>query len=105
MKSIILDEAYRKITLNEGDRKIDIPMVQAIIRSLAVAAVKGQHRAQRVFTELVATVEGDNKRLHDEMLKTTIEYKLSWERELAQRVKRGEQNLNRYLTRTTSLST
>jgi hypothetical protein len=44
MKRIIFDEAYRTVKLNEGDRKISLPMIQAIIRSLAVAAVKGQHQ-------------------------------------------------------------
>lgn len=89
MKSIVIDEAYRRIKVNDGDRKISIPMVQAIIRSLALAAVKGQQRAQRLFTELVATVEGGNKRLHDEWLETAIEYKVSWERELARRAREG----------------
>jgi hypothetical protein len=89
MKSIILDEAYRTIKINEGDRRITIPMVQAIIRSLALSAVKGQQRAQHLFTALVATVEGDNKRLHDEWLETAIEYKVRWERELARRAREG----------------
>jgi hypothetical protein len=82
MKRIIFDEAYRTVKLNEGDRKINLPMIQAIIRSLAVAAVKGQHRALRPFTDLVNAVEEDNKRQHDELVKSAIEYKTSWEREL-----------------------
>ena len=85
MKSIIIEEAYRTINVNDGDRKVTIPMVQAIIRSLALTAVKGQQRAQRLFTELLAMTEGANKRLHDEWLETAIEYKVSWERELARR--------------------
>jgi hypothetical protein len=89
MNSIILNEAYRTITLNEGDRKINLPMVQAIVRSLAVAAVKGQHRALRLFTDLVAGVEADNKRRNDELVKSAIEYKLSWEGELERREKLG----------------
>jgi hypothetical protein len=90
MKAIIFDEAYRPITLNEGDRKITIPVFQAILRSAALAAIKGQQRSQRFFTALLAEVEGDNRRQNDELIKSAIEYKLSWERELERRAKHGE---------------
>ncbi len=64
-------------------------MAQAVIRSLAVNAAKGNQRAQRLFTELLATTERDNKRLHDEWLETAIEYKVEWERELDRRRRLG----------------
>ena len=62
-----------------------VPMAQAIVRSLAVNAVKGNQRAQRLFTELLTATERDNKRLHDEWLQTAIEYKVEWEKELERR--------------------
>ena len=89
LKTIILDEAYRLITLNDGDRRISIPIAQAVIRSLTLSAAKGQPRAQRLFTELLSTTEQANKRLHEEWLETAINYKVSWEKELAYRVKTG----------------
>jgi hypothetical protein len=89
LKTIILDEAYRTITVSEGERKITLPMVQAIVRSLGVAAVKGQYRATRLFTEIVAEVEGDNRRQHDQLLEAMIDYKQYWERELERRAKQG----------------
>jgi hypothetical protein len=89
LKRIVLDEAYRRIKLNEGDRKISIPMIQAVLRSIALAAAKGQPRAQRHFFELVNEVEEDNRRQHDELVKSAIEYKVSWERELERRAKLG----------------
>ena len=60
-------------------------MAQAIVRSLAVNAAKGNQRAQRLFTEILAATERDNKRLHDEWLETAIEYKVGWEIELDRR--------------------
>lgn len=33
MKEIILDEAYRDITVRDGARNVTIPMVQAVMRS------------------------------------------------------------------------
>ncbi|MGB3315112.1 MAG: DUF5681 domain-containing protein, partial [Albidovulum sp.] len=89
MKGIILDEAYRTITVRDGERSITIPMVQAIIRSLAVNAAKGQHRAQRLFAELLASVENANKALHYAWLETAITYKADWEDELFRRVHFG----------------
>lgn len=56
-----------------------------MVRSLAVNAAKGNQRAQRVFTQLLTTVERDNKRLHDEWLQTAINYKVEWDRELDRR--------------------
>jgi Family of unknown function (DUF5681) len=38
LKTIIVDEPYRTINVNEGKRQISISMAQAIIRSLAVNA-------------------------------------------------------------------
>src|SRR5665213_1084402 len=41
LKTIILEEAYRSISINDAHGQVSIPMAQAIIRSLAVNAAKG----------------------------------------------------------------
>jgi hypothetical protein len=82
LKTIILEEAYRKVSVNDARGPVTIPMAQAVIRSLAVNAAKGNQRAQRLFAELLASVETANKRLHDEWLETAISYKVDWDREL-----------------------
>lgn len=89
LKAIILEEAYRTIKVNEGDRQVDIPMAQAIVRSLAVSAARGNQRSQHLFSEMLATTERENKRLHDEWLNTAIQYKVNWERELERRERHG----------------
>ena len=53
LKEIVLEEAYRMIGVRDGMREVKVPMAQAIVRALAVNAVKGQQRAQRLFTELL----------------------------------------------------
>ena len=68
MKDLILDEAYRDITIREGHRSVTIPMAQAVMRSLAVNAAKGQHRAQRLFSELLASVESSRSLVHADYL-------------------------------------
>ena len=89
LKSIVLEEAYRTVRINDANGEINIPMAQAIVRSLAVNAAKGNQRAQRLFTDMLGATERDNKRLHDEWLETAIEYKVSWERELDRRARLG----------------
>ncbi|MBZ0123728.1 MAG: DUF5681 domain-containing protein [Roseovarius sp.] len=89
LKGIILDEAYRDITVRDGDRTVSVPMAQAIVRALAVNAAKGQHRAQRLFAEMLSTTERQNKELADAWLETAITYKVEWERELRRREQLG----------------
>ena len=89
LKTIILEEAYREIKVNEGHRQVSVPMAKAIVRSLAHNAVKGNTRAQRLFSEMLASTETSHKRLHDEWLEKTIEYKIDWDRELARRKAHG----------------
>ncbi|SPH24286.1 hypothetical protein DEA8626_03336 [Defluviimonas aquaemixtae] len=89
MKAIILDEAYRTITVRDGDRNVTVPMARAVIRSLAVNAAKGQHRAQRLFAELLLSTENANRAVHDDWLETAISYKVEWEVELERRTRLG----------------
>ncbi|MEZ5732940.1 MAG: DUF5681 domain-containing protein [Paracoccaceae bacterium] len=77
--------AYRTITVRDGDRNVTVPMAQANMRSLAVNAAKGQRRAQRLFAELLASVETSNKQLNDEYLNASVDYKIAWELELDRR--------------------
>ncbi len=85
LKTIILEEAYRTISVSDAKGTVSIPMAQAVIRSLAVNAAKGNQRAQRLFAELLTSVESANRRQHDEWLQVAIDYKLGWERELERR--------------------
>ncbi len=55
-------------------------MAQAIVRSLAVNAAKGQARAPELFTELLSSTESSNKRLYAEYFDTMLTYKIAWEK-------------------------
>jgi Family of unknown function (DUF5681) len=89
LKTIILEEAYRTIKVNEGGRQITIPMAQAVVRALTVNGARGQVRSGQIFTALLSEVERDNKTASDEWFKTAVEYKVDWERELDRRAKLG----------------
>ena len=85
LKAIILEEAYRDIKINDGDRQVTVPMAQAVVRSIAVGAAKGQPRAQVLFTTLLAAVEQERKELNEKWLEAMIDYKIKWEKELERR--------------------
>jgi hypothetical protein len=89
LKSIVLAEAYRDIRVNDGDRQVTVPIAQAIIRSLALNAARGQHRSQRLFSELLHRTESARKAQHAQWLDTAFDYKVKWDRELARRQQLG----------------
>ena len=89
LRDIVLAEAYRTIKVKDGTKDVSLPMAQAVMRSIAVKAVRGDQRSQKMFTDLVNTTEAKNKKLHDEYLKTMIEYKVDWEREIDDCVRLG----------------
>lgn len=62
-----------------------MPMAQAVIRSIAVKAGKGDPRSQRLFADLLSRVEQADKATNEAYLEAMIEYKVSWERELDRR--------------------
>jgi len=64
-------------------------MAQATIRALAVNAAQGQHRAQRLFAEMLSATELQNIQLADEWLNTTLDCKIEWDQELLRRERMG----------------
>lgn len=87
--ALILEEANRMIKVNDGSGQITMPMAQAIIRSLAVAAAKGQPRAQQQFLKIYDEKERKRKQSHDETLYALIEYKEKGEEQIRLHAKLG----------------
>lgn len=85
MKAIILEEAYRTITVRDGTKNVTVPIARAVLRSLAVNAVKRQHRSQRLFAELLSGVETARMAFYNEWMDTVIGYKRRWDDELTRR--------------------
>jgi hypothetical protein len=57
LRSLMLDEAYRPIRTNVEGVEVTMPLAQAVVRSLAEAAAKGEARAQAMFFRLVNASE------------------------------------------------
>ena len=87
---LVLLEAVRPIQVRENDQVVELPLIQAVIRSLGVAAVKGSHRAQIALAGMVKAVQ--DKTLEDRLalFKSAVEYKDSWEEAFKHCDARGE---------------
>ena len=72
LAKIVLDEAARLIPVRDGDRTVTVSMQQAIIRRLAVDAAKGEPRAQRLFTEMLALSEAEAQRAAEQVLEPIL---------------------------------
>lgn len=51
------EEAYRRVTLRENGQAIELPVTQAVMRSMATSAIKGNRFAQKDFLNWVSRVE------------------------------------------------
>lgn len=79
--SLILEEAYRLVTIREGDKAIKLPAIQAAIRSLGIAAIKGSRLAQRDMAKVVRDVEDRMRKNQSEALVCVLGYKAAWQDE------------------------
>jgi Family of unknown function (DUF5681) len=87
--NLILEEAYRPVTIREGDKSIELPAIQASVRALAISAVKGSRLAQKQLSDIVRTVEARKNAEQLEVFEVMIEYKQKWTAELERRQRHG----------------
>lgn len=78
LDDILLKEALRPITVRENDELIEMPMIQAVLRSLGVAAVKGHHRSQLAITQMVKSVQSAQFEAKKSLFESAIEHKNYW---------------------------
>ena len=86
---LILEEAYRPVSIREGDKVIELPAIQAAVRALAISAMKGSRLSQRALSELVLQVEDRKASERLTMMENAFEYKQKWTAELDRRRRAG----------------
>jgi hypothetical protein len=57
--TLAIKEAYRVVTVREGDKVTTMPAFQAVLRSQTTLAAKGNGPAQRAVIDLVQGIERD----------------------------------------------
>jgi hypothetical protein len=55
--ALALKEAYRPVTVKEGDRTLTLPAIQAVMRSQVALAAKGNGPAQRTVVQTIQAIE------------------------------------------------
>lgn len=78
---IIREEAYRPITVREGDRSLTMPTIQAVLRAMAMNALKGNRLAQKNLAELIGKVETKDFETQLSSFRSAVAYKDEWEAE------------------------
>jgi hypothetical protein len=86
---LILEEAYRPVSIREGEKVIELPAIQAAVRALAISAMKGSRLSQRALSELVLQVEDRKASERLTMMENALEYKQKWTAELDRRRRMG----------------
>lgn len=75
-------EAYRPVTIREGETLVTLPAIQAVFRAMGVAALKGNRFVQKQLTQMIADLEREDYTMKSEMFEKSIDYKQQWEREI-----------------------
>lgn len=78
-EDLILQEAYRAVTVREGDKSIELPALQAAMRTLNISAIKGSRLSQRDLVKLVREVEDRKHQTQSEAISTVLQYKSVWQ--------------------------
>ena len=86
---MLLEEAYRTITVREGERVIELPVMKAVFRAMGVSAMKGNRLAQAAMAELVRGIEEQDRKLRSDHMEAAIEYKTGWDEAIDIARKRG----------------
>jgi hypothetical protein len=75
-------EAYRTVTLREGEEFIELPVIQAVFRAMGVSALKGNRFAQKTLAEMMRNVEEADYKSKLENFGTWFTYKDKWSDEI-----------------------
>lgn len=88
-EEFLLMEAYRPVTIREGDQIIQLPAIQAVFRALGVSAMKGNRLAQKTLAEMVERTEATHHKSKLELFSAMFDYKQNWNAEVERCQKLG----------------
>lgn len=79
LRDLFKAEARRIVSIQDGAGASKMTVAQAVVRSVAEAAMQGDMRAQQMFTRMVGTIEEEERLLVLNNLEEAIKYKAHWE--------------------------
>lgn len=91
LNDMILAEAGRIVRIKENDKTVPYTVAQAAVRTLGVKAAKGETRAIKLFLQIAAKAEANEKKRFEETYLGLLKYKQHWEEVLEQRALTGRE--------------
>ncbi|MFS0736635.1 DUF5681 domain-containing protein [Sphingomonas sp. 1P06PA] len=86
---MLLEEAYRTISIREGDKVLELPVIKAVFRAMGVSAMKGNRLAQATMAELVRGIEEEDRKLRVDHFAEACQYKQDWSLAIEEARRRG----------------
>lgn len=86
---IVLKVAAKEIKIPDGVRLVPVSMADGIVQRIALEALKGKYRQQRLWTELQTKAQNHEDSQLEELFKVWIAYKVQAEEEIAHNAKHG----------------
>lgn len=90
LKGLITKEGYRMIRVTEQGESREMPIIQAIIRSVTVAAANGDRRAQALLINQIGKVEEEEAKAAYDLIASVTEYQASARAELQHQRQAGQ---------------
>jgi hypothetical protein len=98
---LVLQEAFRTVTVREGEKTLTLPAIQAVIRSAIALAAKGNGPAQRAFIDMMRALEQETNKAAEQQppVETAPMTDLDKARRIAFILSRGQRELERRQTK------
>lgn len=89
-RRLLRQEGLRPVRIREGDDTVEVPMTQAVIRSVGVAAIKGRPMAQRTYLDHITREDERYRKENREIFDFWLDYRTRCRQESADAEKRGK---------------
>ena len=89
LNDLVLAEADRRISVREGDSAREMSVQEALVRSMAVSAIKGDRFFAKLYQQMLATAQKERGEQQQCLFEAACEYKWGWEKEFARCEKEG----------------
>ncbi|MEW9838580.1 DUF5681 domain-containing protein [Mesorhizobium marinum] len=89
IENLVFEEGGRQMKIAEGERVIPVSVAKAVIRRIALEAMKGKYRQQKLWTDLQTRAQEKRERGWDELMGTWIAYKIKMEEKIAHNARLG----------------
>jgi len=89
LNKLIIKECSREITIQEGNKRKKVTMIEATLKSVAMKSVKGDHKSHKLLLDLYGFAEKCESELQQEFFETVYCYKTGALKELEEAKEQG----------------